>query len=136
MKRIVSIIFSLLLFVGFATPASAATQDTVMPYFTDIHSMIASLYIDEDTGKAECIGELNAKQDVPVEIVIHLDQKISDQWERLESWTNTDTRIVKKCGIHYIARGYSYRVTVQGFVYDTSGNIVESASATAVETYE
>lgn len=114
--------------------ASAATEDpftdAVEPRFTAINSIYSLLKIDESAGIATCVGEMQAKEMVPVKVVVQLQRLENGVWNTLQSWSNTGTFYASKAGSYAIARGYTYRTKTIAFVHDTDGNIIESGSAT------
>lgn len=114
--------------------ALAATEDSftdvIEPRFTAINSIYSLLQIDESAGIATCVGEMQAKEMVPVEVVVQLQRLENGVWNTLQSWSNTGTFYATKAGSYAIARGYTYRTKTIAFVYDNDGNIVESGSGT------
>lgn len=109
--------------------------DEIDPQFITINTIYAYLKIDEDTGIATCVGEVRARDMLPVEVLVQLQQLKDGTWTTLYSWANTGTCIASEAGSYAIAKGYTYRAKVIGFAYDTDGNIIESGSATHQVSY-
>lgn len=102
--------------------------DQVEPRFVAINTIYSLLQIDESSGIATCVGEVRAKDMVPVEVVVQLQQLEDGMWNTLYTWSNTGTLFASKSGNYCVPRGYTYRTRVTAFVYDNDGNIVESGS--------
>ncbi len=104
--------------------------DEIEPQFITINTIYALLQIDESNGIATCVGEVQARDMVPVEVVVQLQQLKNGMWDTLYTWSNTGTLYATKAGSYAIARGYTYRTKTIAFVYDNDDNIIESGSAT------
>lgn len=141
MKKILCALVVALTLCMTVTPinALAATEEpfegTIAPRFTAINSIYALLKIDEGVGIATCVGEMQAKEMVPVKVVVQLQRLESGTWNTLQTWSNTGTFYATKAGSYAIAKGYTYRTKTIAFVYDTNGNIIESGSATHQVSY-
>lgn len=133
MKKICCVFIALVLCLTvIPVNVSAATMDsltgTVEPRFTAINSIYSLLQIDEKLGIATCVGEMQAKEMVPVKVIVQLQRLENGVWNTLQTWSNTGTFYATKAGSYAIARGYTYRTKTIAFVYDNDGNIVESGS--------
>lgn len=109
--------------------------DEIEPQFITINSIYALLQIDESNGIATCVGEVRARDMVPVEVVVQLQQLKDGMWNTLYTWSNTGTLFASKSGNYCVPRGYTYRTKVTGFVYDSDGNIIESGSGSHQVNY-
>lgn len=135
MKRIICVLLIAVSLFAAVLPASAATINDVAPCYVYISSIYARITIDESTGIATCVGEVNAKKMLPVEVVVQLQQLKNGTWQTLATWTNAGTYLAGESGSYAVASGYTYRTKVTGFIYDSDGNLVESGSGTDQVTY-
>lgn len=135
MKRIITFSLAIILLISLAIPVSAATKDTIQPRYTYINSVYAALSIDQSTGITTCTGSVTAKKNYPVEVVVRLQQDMGSYWYTLESWSTTGTISASLTENYAVYKGYEYRVYVTGYVYDSDGNIIESASGTHTVNY-
>ena len=122
--------FALVLIFVFSLtiPASAAIIDDVEPMYTHISRVYASLTIDESLGIATCTGSVNAKTITPAKVIVRLQSYQNGAWLTVKSWSSTGTAVASSTNSYAIYKGYSYRVYVTGYVYDSEGVIQESAS--------
>lgn len=131
MKRVISILLVLAVLVcTVAFPASAATSTDVEPLYDHINSVYANLSINKLLGIATCTGRINAKKIVPVKVIVRLQQYNEGTWTTVTSWNETGTASVSCTNQYAIYSGYTYRVRVTGYVYDSEGVIQESATVT------
>lgn len=128
MKKVLAIVFIILVLVSSTASASAATKDAAELMYTYINSVGASLTIDETLGIATCSGRVNAKSIVPVKVTVRLQRYQDGSWKNVETWSETGTAGVTCTKYYAIYSGYSYRVYVTGYVYDSEGVIQETAS--------
>lgn len=115
---------------GASAMVETPVTDQVEPRFVAINSIYSLLKIDESNGIATCVGEVRAREMVQLKVVVQLQRLEDGMWNTLYTWSNTGTLFASKSGSYAIARGYTYRAKVTGFVYDADGNIIESGSAT------
>lgn len=127
-KLIVSVLIILTVF-ALALPASAATIEPIQPMFVYIGGVTAELSIDETWGIATCTGSLSADYVKPVKITVRLQQYKDGSWITLKTWSKTGTASVVCTGQYAICSGYTYRVSVTGYVLDSEGTILESGNA-------
>lgn len=128
MKRVIYLIIAIILLQCFSFSASAAMKDELEPQFETINTVHASLTIDETLGVATCYGRITAKNLYPVEVEVYLQVYRNNRWDTLKTWTGTGTMNCSISNQYAIARGYTYRVYVIGYVYNSNGAIVESGS--------
>lgn len=109
--------------------------DQVEPRFVAINSIYSLLKIEESSGIATCVGEVCAKEMVPVEVVVQLQRLEDGMWNTLYTWSDTGTLFASMSGNYCVPRGYTYRTRVTAFVYDSDGNIIESGSGSHQVNY-
>ena len=115
---ILVIVFSTLVIDGEAVEAR----------FSHISNIYSSLEITESTGKAKCQGTIIAKENLPVNLICKLQRLKNGVWETIKFWNEFGTGAKNIEKVYYVMSGYTYRVYVTGYVYDSDGTCVESAS--------
>lgn len=130
MKRIISFILVILLLPCLPIHTDAAVKDEIELQWQYVNTIQASLTIDETLGIATCYGRITAKNTYPVKVEVRLQVYKNNTWTNLKTWTNTGTMNCSTTNQYAIARNYTYRVYVIGYVYNSSGIIIESASGT------
>lgn len=128
MKKVISIVLTLLLVVSMICPVQAADTQQVTPRYTYIQSIYACISIDTTWGIATCEGEIDAKAGYPVEVVVYLQVYKNGEWETIKSWSAEDTYAVYLSKSYAVMSGYTYRAYVEGYVYNSSGVLIETAS--------
>lgn len=121
MRRVVSVVVVIVLLLSIAVPASAS----VTPRYSYTNSVYARLSIDNFWGVATCEGEIIAYDDVPIDITIYLQVYKDGEWQTVKSWYASDMMSAYLCKSYAIYRGYEYRTYVEGYVYNSSGSLVE-----------
>ena len=130
MKRFLAVITVIVLFCGMAViPAHAATVSVLQPRYTHVSVVQAALTIDESLGITTCYGRVDAKNFDPVKVIVRLQQFKNGYWTTLKSWSATGTMSAICSKQYAVYDGYRYRVSVTGYVYDSNGTILETASA-------
>lgn len=135
MKRLFCFAMTVVLLVCLAVPAAAATKDEVELLYTYINKISAGLTIDETLGIATCTGKVDAKSIVPVKVTVRLQRYQDGSWMNVATWSATGTAGVTCKNNYAVYSGYTYRVYVAGFVYDSEGVLQEAASATKTVNY-
>ena len=130
MKRVLSVLFMLLLVVSVTVPAQAAETQQIMPRYTYVDSIWACITIDSTWGIATCEGEIIAKDEYPVEVVVSLQVYKSGKWDTIASWSAEDTYSVYLSKAYAVTSGYTYRVYVEGYVYNSNNAVIEVTSLT------
>lgn len=116
-------------------PASATTaESTIQPRWTYLDTVYAYLNINW-LGIASCEGSATAGSLVTVEVTVRLQQLKDTGWATIKTWSATDTQSAVASGSYAVQKGYTYRVSVTGYVYDSNGNLVETGSATDTFVY-
>lgn len=132
MKKCISIVSVVLLVIVMIIPVQAAT---IMPRYTYINSFYARLEIDATWGIATCEGEISTRNPHPVKINVYLQQYKNGQWVTLKSWTSEDLINASLMRHYAIDQGYKYRIYVEGYVYNSNGQIIETTSEAEEVTY-
>ncbi len=141
MKKVCFAIVLALVICFTAVPVEASAMvetpvtDQVEPRFVAINSIYSLLKIEESSGIATCVGEVCAKEMVPVEVVVQLQRLEDGMWNTLYTWSDTGTLFASMSGNYCVPRGYTYRTRVTAFVYDSDGNIIESGSGSHQVNY-
>ena len=131
MRRRIVIVVAAILIVLMAVPASAS----VTPRFSYTDYVYARLEIDDFWGIATCVGEAAAYEFVPVEITVHLQVYKDGAWQTVKSWYASDIMNVYLNKQYAIYRGYEYRTYVVGYVYNSSGSLVEIVDVVDTKWY-
>lgn len=134
MKRRIIVGISFILILAMIVPMGNANATGINPRWTHIQSMTAGLDISF-WGVATCNGQLTAYENVPIEIMMHLQQNKNGSWGTLRTWSIVGTGALSSEKQYAVERGYTYRVVVTGYVYDANGNILETASASKSFVY-
>lgn len=132
LKKIISVVLILGLLSAIIVPAQA---NTIQPRWTHVDELYAALKIDTTLGIATCEGSITAQDDLPVKVIVYLQQYNNGRWVTLKTWQAEDSEYVYKSGSYAIYSGYKYRTYVEGFVYDSNGNMIEATSLAQEKTY-
>ena len=131
MRRGIAVVIAIILISSMAVPASAS----VTPRYSNTDFVYSRLSIDNFWGVATCEGELLAYDDVPVEITVYLQVYKDGEWQTVKSWYASDMMHVYLSKQYAIYRGYEYRTYVEGYVYNSSGYLVEIVDVADTEWY-
>ena len=135
MKRVITIFILIAFIITLVPSASAATaENTIQPQWDILNSVTADLEINW-LGIATCAGRATAGEFVTVKVVVKLQQLTDTGWTTLKSWTVTDTQSAFASGTYAVHRGYTYRVSVTGYIYNSNGTLVETGTATDTFVY-
>lgn len=135
MRKITALVLVVTTIFLMVAPVFAAVPETVTPQYSHTDVVDASLFIDEAQGIATCEGELSASSYLPVKILVIFEVFQYGAWKTLATWRATGNLAVYISETYEVDRGYPYRVYVYGYVYDNSGNIVESVYDTCAVHY-
>ncbi|NBJ16528.1 MAG: hypothetical protein FNP40_13395 [Dehalobacter sp. 4CP] len=139
MKKIICMSLIVLMAIFSAVPAYAAidgksvsTQGsgTVSPLFTYILQLNVGLEIDS-SGKAACLGKATLYSGTNrVDLTVQLQKFTGSSWSAIKTWTSSGvgmsgTTILQN---YYVVSG-TYRVSATAKVYNSSGNLLETATA-------
>lgn len=135
MRKTLAVVMVIGILCTIIIPVAAATNENmIQPRWSYLDSVYA--YIDINwLGVATCEGSATARSSVEVETVVRLQQLTDTGWSTIKSWSDTGTGTAGTGGKYAVARGYDYRVTVSGYVYDGNGNIVETGSSSDSDSY-
>ena len=131
MRRGIAVVVAIILISSLAAPAAAS----VTPRYSHTNYVYARLEIDNFWGIATCVGELVAYDDVPVDITVYLQVYKDGSWQTVKSWFASDMMCVHLNKSYAIYRGYEYRTYVEGYVYNSSGSLVEIVGIADTEWY-
>ena len=141
-KRLLSLVAVILIAASMSSlPVSAFAQevepiepvDPVEPY-VDLIMIAASCNISS-SGLASCYGYAEtATTSYTVYLTLEL-QRYNNGWNTIKTWSTHGTRYAELSKNRYVSSGYYYRVVATATVYTSSGNYVESASATSPNRY-
>lgn len=131
MKRILTLLLISALLMTLAAPVSAAVVEPAQPHFTYIHLLDKRISIDENNETAVCYA--NCTVDTGLTIVINgtLQQYKNGNWIDLKSWVTVGSRYASMDKSWTVSSGYLYRFSVTYKVYNSSGVLLESHSASA-----
>lgn len=128
MKRIISVLLVIAILSGTAISASAATEDTASPMFTNIKRTATSLDITSQGGPANCRAYCQVTTGYTVRIECTLQIYRSSQWSPVKSWTGSGTTTYTISESWPVSSGCTYRVYAKYYAYNTAGTLVESTS--------
>ena len=131
MRRVIAVVAAIFLISSMAVPASAS----ITPRYSHTDFVYARLEIDDFWGVATCVGEVAAYDFVPVEINVYLQVYKDGTWQTVKSWYASDIMDVYLSKSYAIYRGYEYRTYVEGYVYNSSGYLVEIVDIADTEWY-
>lgn len=129
MKRVLSVMFILLLVVSMIAPVHASDIQRITPRFTYVDSVWVCINIDPTWGIATCEGEVAAKDGYLVKTVVHLQAYKNRSWETIKTWTAEDHYSSYVCGSYAVMSGYTYRAFVIGYIYNSDGAVIEVVSS-------
>ena len=124
----------ILLVVGTMILPVAASQATVQPRWTYLDSVSAVLQIN-GLGIATCSGQAAVSSTNRIAVYVTLQQYTDSGWVTIRSWSATGKTTTMAGGQYAVARGYTYRVNVFAYVYDSRGNIIETGSTSQTRVF-
>ena len=135
-KRIFQLISIALISCIIVIPVTAAPvsqvikQDIVQPMFTNI-ILFQNGFNISSTGKVSVSVYLTAQNVDSVKVDANLQQYRNGAWITIKSWTKTSAGTnAGLSGTYYVAKGYSYRIVSNGFVYKGS-KMIETTTYTS-----
>jgi hypothetical protein len=131
LKRTISILLALSLFLAFPSFAFASTVP-IAPLFTHINTITAALSINS-SGTATCDGRVVHFSGNSAKLVVTLQQQRNGSWHHFDEWETTGVTMVTLSRNRTVARGFRYRVVVTATIYDAAGKVLETASVTSPE---
>jgi len=133
MKKIISliIVMSILLTFGMQVHAVANEKPAgeISPMYINLKSLSASFDIDS-LGITTCGGNLvQILSDGSCELIMNLQKLNSDKsWDTIATWTKEGTTKCSNVQYRAVSRG-TYRLSVTGKIYNSSGTFIESGTA-------
>lgn len=138
-KRLIRAVGLVVMICSLGVPAQAqeypsfhegTEQIIVQPKFTNI-SIFQTGFDISSTGKASVNVYLTAQNVDSVKVDANLQQYKNGIWTTIKSWTNTAAGTnAGLSGTYYVAKGYSYRIVSNGFVYKGS-KMIETTTYTS-----
>lgn len=134
-KRLIMALVILSMMTSMAVPISAYNGDTIQPRWDYINTVTANLTIDETLGIATATGRMIVREYSPVEIIVRLQRSTAIGWVTIATWNATGTRTVYCSSKYAVEKGFTYRVTVSGYLYDADGALKEDGFASYTVAY-
>lgn len=139
MKRIVSFILVALMLIFATIPAYAANSSTasagiVSPQFIGITTLSANLSIDS-SGRTTSTGIVRpSNSNYTSYLTVSLQKFISGSWTTINSWSGSGAGLygVTNSGSYYVGSG-TYRACSIASIYNSSGSLVDTATAYSAE---
>ena len=137
MRRILTVILAIVLLATSALPCFAAEASTsvVGPRYTHINTNSVDLDINKTTGVANCFASCYAMGDYTVKVECKLQRYQGGFYSTIKTWTNSGSEYASVNQYWAVYSGYTYRVYAIFYVYDTAGNLLESATSSASYNY-
>ena len=132
MKRVTALGIAIALMLCLCMPVCVAEATNVVPRHIYAESVSAGIYVDE-YGIAHCRGACvgKASAQVMITIAVSLDQYDSQtgEWEELITWEASAEDAVELNRMFLIELGSRYRVRTEGYIYNSSGVLLETVYA-------
>ena len=127
LKKLLIIIFILILFPQQGQAVELDSSENIQPLFTNVNTFQSTFDIASN-GKSSNTVYLNSRNADKVKISAYLQQYNSGRWTTIKSWSGSrNSTSYGFANSWYVNKGYSYRLVSYGYVY--KGNkIIESTS--------
>jgi len=136
MKKIYSIILTIIVLFSMVIPAYAALPDPpISPQYNYIDAYSVNLTINQSSGIASCSATCYTSSSKTVEIEYNLQRYMGSYWATVKTWTSSGTSYASLSKSWAVYSGYTYRGKATYRVYDSSGNLLETGSATKTYSY-
>jgi hypothetical protein len=136
-KRITVLALTLLLIATFLTPTAFAAQYTenkvpiVIPRFARINIFAVDLTISSN-GYADCYSRVSLTYSSDtVTLTMELQKQNGSAWNKVNSWNTSGSGTVSLGKGCYVNSG-TYRVKATAQVYNSSGSLIETATAYSI----
>ena len=118
-----------MLLVSLSVSAGAAVIDSpeISPQYTGVARIKATLEVS-DTGYATCYGTVTPNDGYSVDFTLQLKR----DGVAIKTWNNSGTSTLSIDKGYYLTPGYDYQVVATAKVKNSSGTIVETATAKSV----
>ena len=114
--------------------AFGAYAESVQPFYLEVQRISVALIISSD-GTATCSGAVTAQHNETTTSMTITLKRSSDgkKWSRVTSWNVSGSGLLGATAdeTYTVSKGYQYKVTVSGKIYDKSGTLLESVSKTS-----
>lgn len=118
---IVFLVFTMLIIPSYGESENSNEDGVVIqPYFTNIYSFYSYFDIDGN-GKGMIDATLDGHGGDNGRIIAKLQRYRNGSWKTIKTYENTST--TSDCSlskIHYVTKGYTYRVLFYGYIYNES----------------
>ena len=99
-------------------------NDVVLPNYVAITRVYNYLGMETD-GQLLCIGETDVQNRYNTGVKMEL-QQYDGGWDTIKTWTDTGTKSVSLEKYYSVASGYSYRLKLTHYSYDSNWNQLEA----------
>lgn len=130
-KRITSgILILALVLTSIASTSSAYTAPSVQPRWSTMSAFTAQLDVSS-LGRMDCTCRARLRDSSnSADLTMSLQRSSNGtSWTTVKTWTDSGRGSVSMDESWYVLSGYSYRVKATVEVYNSSGTLVESATA-------
>lgn len=130
MKKGILAILCFVLVVTLMVPKSAYARDAqlkseILPCWKWTDTIATQLNIS-DSGRSEVRATVTSSKADGVKIIARLQQYDDRSWSTLKTWSKTEKKpAATLSGVHYVKRGYSYRLYVTYYIY-SEGELKET----------
>jgi len=128
MKKVITLLLSIVLVFGVITPTAFATADNdiMHPRYSRIYSIVTDLDIDS-SGKSTCNCKVRSGTATDtVDLTMELQRLENGNWNTIKTWTSSGTRLAYLAKNWYVLSGYDYQLRITAEVYDSDGNLMET----------
>lgn len=124
--RLTSLVLAICLLL--AIPAHVSASE-MTPRYTNINSITADIDIANISGIATCTASFLAKDQVSnIKLVATLYHLVDGNWYAVKSWSTSKIGTASITGYYAVPRGNTYKLCAYGYIYDSNGNMLESAT--------
>lgn len=134
-RKLIRIVVFMLAVVLLSNYVFAVSEYNVQPRFIYLITNRATITIDMSNGIASCSASSGTRQSATVRIVGYLQKCIGGTWYNIKNWSDVGTYSAAIEKTFAIDSGYTYRYIVYTYVYDSSGNLLETATASDSADY-
>lgn len=137
MKRIFTVMLAIIMLMVSVLPCFAAEVNTpvITPRYTHIHNNKVDLDINTTTGIANCYASCFTMGNYTVKVECKLQRYQGGFYSTIKTWTKTGSQLASVDENWAVYSGYQYRVYAIFYVYDSAGNLLESATSSASYNY-
>lgn len=128
MKKVITLLLSIVLVFGVMAPAALAVSDdgSVQPRYFRIDTYTVDFDID-NSGKSSCYCKvMSGTSTDTVDLTMELQRYEDGDWETKKTWTGSGTCIASLNKNWYVTSGYDYQLRITAKVYDSTGRLRET----------